>query len=187
MQCTYEYMQYIYEQYVEYIPYISTQIEGIHTCILFVYSSKHVYVQYVHTLERSERTVSVYMNICSRYVDMWIVHMNTHSAVFINTNWGNVHVYITCMIHETSTSVCTICTYTRKKWMYSLQYIWTHAVDIRIGCMNTNGICHHNLEECTCVHYVYPLHVFVRVHERRGSGLGSRPIFKKFNEPYAPS
>jgi len=22
---------------------------------------------------------------------------------------------------------------------------------------------------------------------RRGGGLGSRPIFKKFNEPYAPS
>ena len=35
--------------------------------------------------------------------------------------------------------------------------------------------------------YIYQCYIWLYSHGRRGGGLGSRPIFKKFNEPYAPS
>ena len=38
-----------------------------------------------------------------------------------------------------------------------------------------------------CQHVYITLVLIYQQQATRGGGLGSRPIFKKFNEPYAPS
>jgi len=169
----YEYMQCIYAVYIWiYAVYIWTVYmntyriyqhklrEYTRVCYSYIIRNKCMYSMHIHSKEVNVQFQ--YIWIYAVYI--WIVYMNPYSAVYINTNWGNVHVHIVCMLFETS--VCTDCTSTRKKWMYSLQHIWIYAVDIWIVYMITYSSYQHKLKEWTCVYYVYLMQVFVRVHER---------------------
>jgi len=112
------YMNSIYE----YIPYISTQIEGIYTCMLFIYYSKQVYVQYAHTLERSERTVSVYMNICSIYMNS--IYESIQRSIYQ---------------YKLRKCTCAYCLYViRNKCMYRL---YIHSKEVNVQFTAYMNIC----------------------------------------------
>ena len=77
-----------------------------------------------------------------------------------------IYIYIVENMFSNTTYVCIciyICTYIYI-YVYSGEHLYTYI---------------HVLQ------YFYMLYVYIV--ETRGGGLGSSTIFKKFNEPYAPS
>ena len=61
-------------------------------------------------------------------------------------------------------------------------YIDSHCTDRHIALHTQSHRAAHTVTP-HCIHR----HLSAYILTSRGGGLGSRPIFKKFNEPYAPS
>jgi len=128
--------------------------------------------------------------------------LNVCTCIFVvHVHWMFIHVYL-------------LYTYTTSKSCIHTESLYMYVSSTHIECLNMMeetflvrvhiSMCVHLCSVYSSIMSTGPIHNFPRtcthlclrhvpipyapysIH-RRGGGLGSRPIFKKFNEPYAPS
>ena len=126
----------------------------------------HTYTD-IHSYIHTDIHSYIHTNI-QTYIHTYI-HTDIQASIQTNIHAKN-HIYVQTYIH---------------KYMHAcVTYIYSHT-HIQIS---VQARTHTRTKKCICVFsQQIILHILSRALSRRGGGLGSRPIFKKFNEPYAPS